>query len=256
MLAGAEGCAPPPPPPGCRLAAIIWFILVSNSGAVSQQGHGHTYICCMFGSDSIVVAMFIRAGLFRNAPRSGMPGNSHHKVMRLMDEVARSGLTSRSPHARHTGHPREAREARVGGTHARADLVLRDLEVGLVALVVWLQLQRLLEVVHGLLVLVEAAVGEPHPAVRLAVAGVHVDGPLAVLDGEVMVVHLAVGRRAVAVEHGVGAVQLDRLGVHVQSLLELLCPHQIIALGFQPLGLLLVRCRGRTLLTQLKQIKL
>ena len=84
MLAGAGGCAPPPPPPGCRLAAIIWFILVSNSGAVSQQGHGHTYICCMFGSDSIVVAMFIRAGLFRNAPRSGMPGNIHHRVMRLL----------------------------------------------------------------------------------------------------------------------------------------------------------------------------
>ena len=42
MLAGAEGCAPPPPPPGCRLAAIIWFILVSNSGAVSQRGQYST----------------------------------------------------------------------------------------------------------------------------------------------------------------------------------------------------------------------
>merc|ERR1719154_1027639 len=70
-----------------------------------------------------------------------------------------------------------------------------------------------------------------HAAVGLAVAGVHVNGSLAILDGQVVVVHLAVGRGAVAVEHGVGPVQLNGLGVHAQSLLELLCPHQVVSLS-------------------------
>ena len=45
----------------------------------------------------------------------------------------------------------------------------------------------------------------------LAIVWVHVDGPLTVLDGEVVVVHLAVGRRPVAVEHRVTPVQLNGL---------------------------------------------
>ena len=45
----------------------------------------------------------------------------------------------------------------------------------------------------------------------LAIIGIHIDGPLAVLNGEMVGVHLAVGRRPVAVEHGVAPVKLDSL---------------------------------------------
>ena len=49
------------------------------------------------------------------------------------------------------------------GRHSGTDLVLGNLEVGLVAFVVGLEPQRLLEVVHGLLVLVVAAVNPSSP---------------------------------------------------------------------------------------------
>jgi hypothetical protein len=45
----------------------------------------------------------------------------------------------------------------------------------------------------------------------LAIVGIHVDGALAVLNGEMVGVHLAVGRRSVAVEHRVASVQLNGL---------------------------------------------
>jgi hypothetical protein len=45
----------------------------------------------------------------------------------------------------------------------------------------------------------------------LAIVGIHVDGPLAVLNGEMVGIHLAVGRRSVAVEHRVASVQLNGL---------------------------------------------
>ena len=81
---------------------------------------------------------------------------------------------------------------------------------------------------------------QTHPAVSLAVARVHVDRPLAVLDSQVVVVHLAVRGRAVAIEHRVASIEVDGLGVHVQGVDELLSAHQVVALGLQTLRLLLV----------------
>ena len=52
---------------------------------------------------------------------------------------------------------------------------------------------------------------QSHPAVGLAVTRIHVDCPLTVLDGKVVVVHLAVGRCPVTVEHGVGPVEINGL---------------------------------------------
>ena len=43
------------------------------------------------------------------------------------------------------------------------------------------------------------------------VGWIHVDRPLAVFDGHVVLVQLAVGRGPVAVKHGVAPVQLDGL---------------------------------------------
>ena len=190
----------------------------------------------MLGSESMVVAMFIRAGLLRKAPRSIPYKGIGQENCNIYCHCLTSG-TSHSRHPReHTGQPRTS------GRHSGADFVLGDLKVGLVALIVGFELQCLLEVINGFLVLIEATVGQPHAPVGLAVARVHVNGSLAILDCEVVIVHLAVGRGAVAVENWVGPVKLNGLGVHFQGLLELFCPHQVISLSFHPLGFLLVSC--------------
>lgn len=52
--------------------------------------------------------------------------------------------------------------------------------------------------------------------------------------------------------YGVPASCPGHLGVHLQRVHELLGPHQVVPLGLQPLGLLLVRRRGRRLLLHLQ----
>ena len=52
----------------------------------------------------------------------------------------------------------------------------------------------------------------PHSGVGLGVVLVHVDGPLAVLHGEVVLLALVLGGGAVAVEHLVRRVKLDGSG--------------------------------------------
>ena len=94
---------------------------------------------------------------------------------------------------------------------------------------------------------------QAHPAVSLAVTGVHVNRPLAILDGQMVVVHLAVSGRSVAVEHRVAPVQLDGLGVHLEGVDELLSSHQVVALSLQSFCLLLVRRGGWRLLLQLRK---
>ena len=103
-------------------------------------------------------------------------------------------------------HPRRKGRTGSGGS---GRLLLGQVQVRLVALVVRLQLEGLLEALDGLLVAVHARVGQPHAPVCLAVFGVHVDGALAVLNRRVVVVQLAVGGGAVAVEHLVRRVELN-----------------------------------------------
>ena len=94
-----------------------------------------TYICCMLGSESMVVAMFIRAGLLRKAPKS-IPVK--RIGMRIVKEITLLYFTSGSSHARHSWeHPWHSWSSR---RHPGADLVLGDLEVRLVTLVVRLEL--------------------------------------------------------------------------------------------------------------------
>lgn len=57
--------------------------------------------------------------------------------------------------------------------------------------------------------LVEAGMGQAHPAVCLAVRRIDGDGLPAVIDGRLVLVQLAVGGCPVAVVHGVPSVQLD-----------------------------------------------
>ena len=135
----------------------------------------------------------------------GQHGGGHVHQCGIVEEVAEIH-PARSSHAGE--HPWKASRSR---SHPGLHLVLGNLEVGLVALVIRLQLQRLLEVVNGFLVLVETAVSEAHPAISLAVARVHVDGSLAVLYRQVVVIHLTVGGRPVTVEHGVGPVEINGL---------------------------------------------
>ena len=96
-------------------------------------------------------------------------------------------------------------------------------------------------------------VSQTHPAVGLAVTRIHVDRPLAVLDGKVVVVHLTVRSCAVAVEHGVASVKLDRLGVHLEGVDKLFRSHQVVSLRLQPLCFLLISRRGGRLLLQLRK---
>ncbi len=49
----------------------------------------------------------------------------------------------------------------------------------------------------------------PHPSESLSIIGIHVDGPFAIFDRRVVIVHLAVSGSAVAVENGTARVQLD-----------------------------------------------
>ena len=94
---------------------------------------------------------------------------------------------------------------------------------------------------------------QTHPAVSLAVTRVHVDRPLTILDCQVVVVHLAVSGRSVAVEHWVAPVQLNGLGVHLEGVDELLSSHQVVSLSLQSFCLLLVGCGGGRLLLQLRK---
>ena len=101
--------------------------------------------------------------------------------------------------------------------------------------------------------LIYTPVSQTHPAVSLAVTRVHVDRPLTILDGQVVVVHLAVSGRSVAVEHWVAPVQLNGLGVHLEGVDELLSSHQVVSLSLQSFCLLLVGCGGGRLLLQLRE---
>ena len=105
--------------------------------------------------------------------------------------------------------------SRRAGRPPCGQLFLGHLEVVLVALVVRLDLHCLLEAVDRLLVLVYGGVGQAHPAVGLAVLGVHVESALAVFDGGVVLLQLAVGGSTVAVKHLVGAVKVDGSAISV-----------------------------------------
>lgn len=118
-------------------------------------------------------------------------------------------------------------------------LFLNNLQILLVAIVGRLQLNGLVVSLERLLELVVGEQSQAQATPGLAVARVDLERVLAVLDRVGEVGELRVGGSSVAVVDGVVLVDLDGLVVLLESLLELLLLHELVALGLVLVSLLL-----------------